>query len=120
MKQAKQVKKPVEKMSQQASAKSSSRGQQTETLLALLHDAIQKQQHYPPSALEMERQGRATVKFMLSPSGSIQDLRIVKSSGTQSLDDAALAAVNRAAPFRVEEYLDAAREFSIDVVFELS
>lgn len=95
-------------------------GQPIERLLALLHDAIQKQQHYPPSAFEMERQGRVTVKFILFPTGFVRDLRVVKSSGTKSLDDAALSAVKDALPFsQVEHFLTASREFSIDIVFEL-
>ncbi len=105
--------------SKSSAAKSS--GQQTEALLALLHDAIQKQQHYPTSAMEMEREGRVTVKFMLFADGTIREARVVKSSGTNSLDEAALIAVHQAAPFNeANRYLNAPREFSIDVVFELA
>src|SRR5437867_1395289 len=52
-------------------ASTSSRGQQTQALLAMLHAAIQKQQHYPESAMQMERQGHATVNFTLFTNGSI-------------------------------------------------
>ncbi|VVC76523.1 hypothetical protein AQUSIP_18380 [Aquicella siphonis] len=103
------------------SASGISQGARTEALLAMLHAAIQKQQRYPVSAVQMEREGRATVKFTLFTDGSISSLRIVNSSGTDSLDGAALAAVRDAAPFaQVKQYLDSAREFSIDVVFELA
>lgn len=106
---------------QPSAASTSSRGQQTEALLGMLHTAIQKQQHYPDSAMQMERQGRATVKFTLFTNGSINQLRIAHTSGTESLDQAALAAVRDAVPFNgVEKYITEAAEFSIDVVFELS
>lgn len=95
-------------------------GVQTQELLAILHMAIQQQQHYPASAMQMERQGKATITFVLFPNGSIQNVRMMKSSGTASLDQAALAAVQDAAPFKtIEKYLQSAQEFSIDVVFEL-
>ncbi len=103
-----------------SSTTSNKNGEKIDTLLALLHDAIQKQQHYPASALEMERQGRVTVSFTLFTNGMIRDLRIIKSSGTASLDAAALAAVNQAAPFQINNYLSASRAFTLDVVFELS
>jgi len=111
----------TKQVSQPPSAKSSSHGEQIDALLALLHDAIQQHQHYPESALEMERQGRVTVSFTLFTDGLIRDLRIVKSSGTASLDSAALAAVNAAVPFtKINKYLENSREFTLDVVFELA
>ena len=98
-----------------------SKGEHTDALLRLLHTAIQQQQHYPQAAMQMERQGSATVKFTLLKNGSIRNLQLVKSSGTESLDRAALAAVHDAEPFKnTDEYLDTARDFSIEVVFELS
>lgn len=100
---------------------SNSQGVQTDELLATLHAAIQKQQHYPLSAMQMERQGRATMIFTLFPDGRIQDLRLLKSSGTDSLDTAALSAIQDAVPFnKIDKYLKFAKEFRIDVVFELS
>lgn len=99
---------------------SSSHGEQTEALLAVLHAAIQKQQHYPISAMQMEREGRATMAFVLLPDGRIQNLHLVKSSGTDSLDQAAAVAIQNAVPFAVDNYLKTAKEFSIDVVFELA
>jgi TonB family protein len=98
-----------------------SRGEQTEELIALLHTAIQNQQHYPPNAIQMQREGRITLAFTLYKNGTISDLRVVKSSQTNSLDDAALAAVRDAAPFQaVKKYMQEPQEYSIDVVFELT
>lgn len=98
----------------------SSQGEQIKGLVALLHSAIQSQQQYPSSALQMNRQGKVTVSFKLYPDGSISDLQLVKSSGVKSLDEAALTAVRSAVPFSgVNVYLKAPLDFNIDVVFAL-
>lgn len=90
-------------------------------LVALLHAAIQKKQHYPESAMEMQREGRVKLMFTLFKNGTITQLRIVQSSGTASLDAAAFAAVNEAVPFQqVEKFLKDPQEYQIDVVFELA
>lgn len=115
------TKKMTESISAPSAAAKASKGVQVDELLQVLHAAIQKQQHYPESAMLMEREGRATMQFTLLPDGSIHNLRLAKSSGTESLDHAALAAVRDAAPFKqVERYLSESKEFIIDVVFELS
>lgn len=90
-------------------------------LIALLHNAIQQQQRYPASAQEMEREGRVRLMFTLSPNGSVQNLHIAKSSGTSSLDNAAIAAVNHATPFqKVDKFIHSPQNYQIDVVFQLS
>lgn len=89
-------------------------------LIAFLHAAIQREQQYPASAQAMEREGRATLDFVLHPNGQISGLRLLRTSGTDALDRAALAAVNRAAPFaQVDRYLHESQEYQIDVVFKL-
>lgn len=98
-----------------------SQGNESAGLLALLHNAIQQQQTYPESALEMGREGRVTIAFQLFRDGHIDHARIARSSGTASLDMAALMAVNRAAPFHdVAQFVDHAENYNIDVVFEMS
>jgi TonB family protein len=103
-----------------AVAQNTSHGEQSNELLTLLHSAIQQQQKYPSSAMQLEREGRVTVSFSLSPAGIIQGLRLLKSSGTDSLDTAALDAVKSAAPFNgVHSLLSEPKTFNIDVVFKL-
>jgi TonB family protein len=112
----------LEKKVQQSSSSQSSvsQGEATSTLIALLHDAIQRKQQYPASASEMQRQGRVTVVFQLHQGGHISHLRMLKSSGTSSLDQAALQAVNDAAPFQeLVAYIKQPEEYQIDIVFEL-
>lgn len=95
-------------------------GAQMDALITLLHAAIQAQQVYPPSALDLGRFGRVSVSFTLQPNGNITDLTLVHSSGTDSLDQAGLAAVRNAAPFQgVSQYVQQSKVFQIDVVFEL-
>lgn len=98
-----------------------SRGEATDPLLAILHAAIAREQIYPESALALERSGRVTVAFILQTNGQVRDLHIAQSSGTTSLDRAALLAVTRAAPFAAAEtYLTNEQSFHIDVVFNLA
>ncbi len=44
-------------------------------------------------------QGRLVLKFVLNRDGSLRELKVVKSSGVDILDDAAIKAIRRAAPF---------------------
>jgi len=105
----------------QQQSHAASQGEKISGLLALLHNAIQKQQHYPESALEMEREGKVTAKFTLLTDGEVTHLAISHSSGTESLDMAALAAIRAAAPFTgVDQYIKQTGEYSIDVVFQIA
>lgn len=88
-------------------------------LLQLLHVAIQAQQRYPRDALMLGRKGIVLIAFNLFPDGHIENLKIITSSGTISLDKAALIAVKAAAPFKaVNNYLHEAHLFTIHVVFD--
>ncbi|HEX2549315.1 MAG TPA: energy transducer TonB, partial [Gammaproteobacteria bacterium] len=96
-------------------------GNPTSELVTLLHAAIQAQQKYPDNALQMEREGKTTLSFTLYPDGSIKSLKMLNSSGTSTLDEAALTAVNAATPFKgIDKYLKNPEEFQITVAFELT
>lgn len=98
-----------------------SKGEPAPALAALLHAAIARQQQYPASAQEQQREGRVTLAFTLFPDGSISNLQIAHSSGTASLDRAALASIDAAIPFQdVNHYLKTAENYQVDVVFELT
>jgi periplasmic protein TonB len=66
------------------------------------------------------RTGTALVVFAIDVDGQLGQLRIEKTSGNSALDQAALDAVRRAAPFRAppEGMADAARRFVIPYQFE--
>lgn len=90
-------------------------------LVSLLHAAIQKQQRYPASALQMEREGNTTVTFVLLPTGFIKQLKIIQSSGTAVLDEAAIAAIHHALPFKgIDKHLVVPQVYQITVAFELA
>ena len=56
---------------------------------------------YPKMAKMRHQEGVVTVQVTIDASGAASASSVEKSSGIQSLDDAAIAAVNAAAPFPV-------------------
>jgi TonB family protein len=105
----------------QVAVEQQTHGEQVDELLRMMHRAIQQAQQYPSSAQAMGREGRVTVAFKLLMSGEVADVVLRQSSGVNSLDQAAIAAVKDAAPFHgVDRYLSAPRSFAIDVVFSIS
>ncbi|WP_228026816.1 energy transducer TonB [Campylobacter californiensis] len=59
-------------------------------------DAIVKNQRYPKNAKKMRQQGVAEVKFLIRKNGSVDEIKIAKSSGYASLDEGAINNVKRA------------------------
>jgi len=57
------------------------------------------QRHYPSEALRKKINGKLSLKVILLADGSIAELKIIRSSGHQILDHAALQIVRHAAPF---------------------
>jgi TonB family protein len=89
-------------------------------LLKILHDAIAEKQSYPESALLLKQTGVVTIGFMLYPNGEMTDIFIKKSSGVDSIDQAALEAARLTSPVKqVSAYLEQAGLFSLDVQFIL-
>ena len=87
-------------------------------LLEELHEAIAKEQHYPAEAQALGQSGMVRVGFMLDPAGRLTDIRVVSSSGIQSLDVAALDSVRGIQPFfGAKGKLDAPDFFSVEVYF---
>ena len=89
-------------------------------LTRLLYGAINRHKHYPRTALRMAWQGTASVRFLLQQDGRLGSLTLLHSSGYNSLDQAALQAVQNISPFApAQHYLDGAQTFNVDVVFNL-
>jgi periplasmic protein TonB len=65
----------------------------------LLRMRIESRKIYPDAARSRGKQGRVVVRFTIEEDGSIREKSLVRGSGTDSLDRAALRAVSRAAPF---------------------
>ena len=60
---------------------------------------IAEKRFYPRRARRMGHQGTVLLKLVLLPDGSIGKVSLAESSGTQTLDEAALAAVRRVGRF---------------------
>jgi len=66
-------------------------------------------------------EGLVTVEFMIGVDGLISGLIVVRSSGFASLDNAAILAVNNAAPFSQppEKYFKQQVRVKVPIAFEL-
>jgi TonB family protein len=67
-------------------------------LLILMHNLINKNKRYPPSALMMGIEGDCEVAFTLYPDKHIENITLLHSSGNVSLDNAALRSVQAISP----------------------
>ena len=65
---------------------------------AALAAAIERTKSYPRIARERGIEGEVRLRFRLTPSGSIEKIEIVQSSGYEILDKASIGAVYRAVP----------------------
>ncbi len=77
---------------------------------------IERHKKYPDTAKNKQIEGNVTVRFTITPKGSVYRVEIVKSSGHSILDTAALKAVNDADPFPKPP----ARLFKRDIPLELT
>jgi protein TonB len=82
---------------------------------------IERYKQYPPFSRQRNIEGMVTVAFLIGPDGFISGLKVVKSSGFPSLDDAAILAVNNAAPFSAppEKYFKRKVRVKVPIAFEL-
>lgn len=67
-------------------------------LMQHLKSAIEKAKTYPRFARERGIEGTVLVRFKVLPSGNVEAVNVVKSSGMQILDEASVSTVYRAAP----------------------
>jgi protein TonB len=66
---------------------------------AFIRDLILKNLVYPAIARRMGWRGDLTVSFVICESGTVDDIRILKSSGHKVLDETAVATIRGIAPF---------------------
>ena len=90
-------------------------------LVSSVRDGIDAAKRYPRLARQAGWEGRVLLKFKLLRSGEVQELRVLETSGHPLLDDAAMNAVGRAAPFPEEGRKIAGDgiEVILPVVFQL-
>ncbi len=85
------------------SAKTSQKEQATspahDLFLSKIRSRIEHQKYYPRMAKRLSHEGVVHLKLVIAANGSIAELKLLMSSGYSSLDNAALEAVKKAAPF---------------------
>ncbi|MBF0253215.1 MAG: energy transducer TonB [Candidatus Omnitrophica bacterium] len=83
---------------------------------------IQKEKQYPRWALRSGHQGNARITFSVLPSGQIEGLRLISSSGFDELDKESLDAVKRASPFLSfpEELNESEIKVELDIMFHIT
>lgn len=70
-----------------------------DSLLTEIRKRIERAKQYPSLARQQGAEGMAEVRFQINPDGSLGATQLVQSSGSVLLDEAALATVQRAAPY---------------------
>ena len=89
-------------------------------LLRLIRQAVEARKHYPRRARRRSMEGRAVIRFALSPDGEVSDLEIRRASGHRLLDRAAADAVRGIAPLAgAGRYLARTRIVELGVEFRL-
>jgi len=84
---------------------------------------IEEQKQYPDIAVIRQIEGAVEVKIALYPDGKVADIRIIKSSGWNMLDEEAAKCVRRASPFPSPPkgiLRDSKLILSFTITFELS
>jgi protein TonB len=72
---------------------------------------------YPPEAQIRQRQGTAVVQLRLLPNGSAEAVRLLSSSGTNTLDEEAVALIARAQPLPVPDRNGSAIVIAVPIQF---
>lgn len=67
-------------------------------LLKIIRDSIEKAMVYPPSARKRGIEGKVTLRFRIRPDGDIEEVKIVKGSGSETLDRESKETIKRAIP----------------------
>jgi protein TonB len=90
--------------------------------LAKVRQRIERAKRYPRFARDSGIEGTAKVRFELRRNGMLASVRVVESSGSKVLDDAAATAIRDAAPFPPfpAEQKDDILPMEIAIVFQLT
>jgi protein TonB len=93
----------------------------TRNYLEAVRAKIERHKRYPESARKAKVQGRAQVSFRITAQGEVQGLTLVKGTGSETLDTAAVEAVKKAAPFTRPplELFNGLPQVTLTILFEL-
>jgi periplasmic protein TonB len=103
-------------------ASSSERDKAAESYLDMVRSRIERRKRYPSRARAGLKEGRTLVYFTITTKGEVRSLRVLESSATRILDDAALRAVRSAAPFPAppSHLFDEDIHLELTIVFKLT
>jgi protein TonB len=73
--------------------------------LRRIQEKIARSLIYPEPARKKGVEGKTCIKFLLLPSGNVARIELIKSSGEEVLDDAAVETIKQASPFSFYEDL---------------
>lgn len=90
--------------------------------LEMVRLKIEKHKKYPDIARIRQKEGRVTIRFVITPEGNVRAAKVVKTSRHKVLDTAALQAVKDAAPFPKppRRFFEGEIPLELTVVFELT
>ncbi len=83
---------PAQKVAQELNLSNAQNDEDFSKVIA----AVKRHKNYPNNARRMKHQGVVEVRFLLKTDGSIDELKVTKSSGFESLDNGALENVKKA------------------------
>lgn len=89
-------------------------------LLDILHQATGENLVYPKIAADFNEMGMVGVGYTISPNGQISQVKLIKTSGYDILDQAALDAIHAMSPVKnVSAYLDKPKYIAAYIEFRL-
>lgn len=95
-------------------------GKQLNQLIILIYKAIDAHKIYPEAARELHQTGKVLIAFSLLPSGQIEHVELIKTSGFKRLDNAAIASLKNTAKIDgVSRYLKHQQSFTIPIIFSM-
>lgn len=112
--------KKTKKISKSINTLSPNKTETHNELLKLLHQAIAAKQQYPEAAINLHQEGTVKIGMYIKPDGKITQLSILQTSGFNTIDLAALSAIQAISPFfPAKNFLQTTEYFSVDVLFSL-
>jgi TonB family protein len=88
-------------------------------LLNLITKAVAAHLAYPKIAMDFHLRGRALIGFIIYPDGHLTDVTLLQSSGTEVLDEAAVATINKISPVKnVAPYLTKEEPLVMGIIFQ--
>ena len=81
---------------------------------------IESVKNYPEQAKQMQKEGKVTIQFVITLTGTVKDIQIIEPCRHEQLNKAALKAVSDAAPFPrpPKRFFKEALSLQVRVIFE--